>query len=93
MAGPMAARGVEVAEGSTVQLLVRGGGGGAWHVTRQTADWYLHSGQHPDPIAWVTLDCDGAWRLFTRNPQAPAPEIEGDEGLGRYLMRAVAIIA
>jgi uncharacterized protein (TIGR03083 family) len=90
---PVAYRHVEASEGAVVQLRVTGPGGGMWHVKRDATAWQLESGPHSDPGAQVTVDGDGAWRLFTRNPMAPVPTVEGDEAIGRQVMKAVAIIA
>jgi hypothetical protein len=89
---PMAYRDLEAPEGAAVQLRVTGPGGGTWHVRQDATGWQLESGPHSDAGAQVTLDSDGAWRLFTRNPMVPVPTIEGDEAIGQHVMRAVAII-
>jgi hypothetical protein len=85
--------GDDLVPGAAVQLRVTGAGGGVWHIRRETEGWELGSGGHPKPTAQVTMDADGAWRMFTRNPRTPVPTMEGDERLGRRAMEAVAIIA
>jgi uncharacterized protein (TIGR03083 family) len=90
---PVTYRDVGASKGTVVQLKVTGSGGGTWHLSRVDDGWMLSAGEHTDPVALVTMDADAAWRLFTRNPRAGSPAIEGDELLGGRIKQAVAIIA
>lgn len=90
---PVTYRDVEAPEGTPVELRVDGPGGGAWHLVRKAAGWELSPGSHPAPQAVATVDVDDAWRLFTRNPDAREPRLEGDVELARPMRSAVAIVA
>lgn len=90
---PVAYGDVVAEEGAAVELRVEGAGGGAWHVVRKSSGWELASGSHPAPRALATVDVDDAWRLFTRNPHAREPRLEGDAELARPMRSAVAIVA
>lgn len=89
---PVAYQQTEAVEGSVVEVRVNDLDV-MWHIERLSSRWDLKRGGHPDPTARVNLDGDGAWRLFTRNPDAPVPQTEGDEGLARQVANAVAIVA
>ncbi len=80
-------------DGSTVQLVVTGAGGGRWHLVREASGWELYAGEHPQPAARVVMDADNAWRLLTRSPTAVEPKLEGDRPLGAVILTAVSIIA
>lgn len=90
---PKTYAGVHAPQGTTVQLRVDGPGGGAWHAALSRDEWELEWGDYPTPDATVTMDADTAWRVFTRNPGAGNPIIDGNDNLGRHVLRSVAIIA
>jgi uncharacterized protein (TIGR03083 family) len=88
---PHAYRDVQAPPGTAVELRVTGAG--VWHVLRAADRWELVDGAHPSPGATVTADGDTTWRLFTRNPLARSPAIDGDVALGGVMLGAVAIVA
>jgi uncharacterized protein (TIGR03083 family) len=90
---PRAYRGVDAPDGAAVVLRVEGDGGGEWHVRQVERAWVLAAGAHEAPRAVVELDEDDAWRLFTRNPHAGEPRVQGDHELARPLVAAVAVVA
>ncbi|MGH2688210.1 MAG: maleylpyruvate isomerase family mycothiol-dependent enzyme, partial [Actinomycetota bacterium] len=88
--------------GSRLEVDVRGEGGGTWTVVRNAdggplGGWELRAGSAADPTASVSMDTDTAWRLLTLGIDEETAAVrvlqEGDAGLTRCALGAVAIIA
>ncbi len=90
---PMTYGQTAAADGSSVQLVVTGPGGGRWYLVREATGWELYAGEHPRPAARIVTDADNAWRLLTRSPTAVDPTLEGDRPLAAVVLAAVSIIA
>src|SRR5262245_14965057 len=93
---PHAYRDVAAPGGMAVTVVVEGAAGGTWARVRGSGAWGLFAGAAPAPVARVRMSEDTAWRLFFGVPMADARArlaIEGDEGLGAVVLRAIAIMA
>lgn len=84
-------------EGTSIQVVITGTGGGAWQLVREADRWCLYAQTDLVPTSVVTLDADTAWKLFTKGL---APEeisarlhVDGDQRLGRVMETTIAIIA
>jgi hypothetical protein len=90
-------REVAAPEGTQLAVSVTGEAGGKWVLQREERSWYLYYGQAPAAAAWVELDQDTAWRLFTKGlkPEETRSrvQVEGDTGLGSKLFSLVSIMA
>ncbi len=84
-------------EGTSIQVVITGTGGGAWQLVREADRWRLYAQTDLAPTSVVTLDSDTAWKLFTKGlaPEEISTrlEVEGDQPLGRVMETAIAIIA
>jgi uncharacterized protein (TIGR03083 family) len=89
---PKTFEGVHAEAGTAVEVVIAGDGLGHWHVVQIGSGWDLRDGPHHNPSATVTLTPSGAWRLFTKHPNAQPPKLKGDRRLGDVVARAVAII-
>jgi hypothetical protein len=80
-----------------VKLVIRGDGGGIWHLVREAAGWQLYADTDLTPTTTISLDTDTAWRLFTRGLEAETvrqrADVDGDKNLFEVLLTTVAIIA
>ena len=80
-----------------VKLVIRGEGGGTWHLVRETAAWQLYADTDLVPTTTISIDTDTAWRLFTKGLEAETvrqrADVEGDSALFEVLLTTVAIIA
>jgi hypothetical protein len=94
---PVAMADAKAPPGSTIHLRVKGEAGGDWTVLRGEETWSLYSGSPELPDVRVIMKQGAAWRLYTRGlPPGTVhhyARIQGDEGLARALLGAVAIIA
>lgn len=89
---PKAFDGVGDAPGAAVEVKIDDEALGCWHIVQVDGSWELQDGPHPKPVTTVTMTPVGAWRLFTKHPQAEPPAIRGDPRLGDAVRTAVAII-
>ncbi|HJW90345.1 MAG TPA: hypothetical protein VJ436_06865 [Anaerolineales bacterium] len=99
---PHTYRSVEADEGATISFLITGEAGGEWSLRRQCGKWDLLCGmdscdEHPSALAYVQLDQDVAWRLFTRGISRENAgsqiQIEGDAVIGGKILDMVSIMA
>lgn len=94
---PYTYREVQAPVGTCVTVSISGEAGGAWSLVKHSLGWALYTGRAEAAAAWVQLDQDTAWRVFTKGlspAQAQArTQINGDEGLGRRVLDLVAIMA
>jgi uncharacterized protein (TIGR03083 family) len=93
---PHTLRDVTVPEGTALQVVVTGSGGGSWACTRGAGRWRLDREQHPGPAARLELDADTIWRLCTRGitpgQAAEHARIDGDRSLAAAALQIVSII-
>ena len=93
---PHTLRDVTSPEGTTLQVVVTGPGGGTWSCTRGPGRWGLDREPHPEPAARLELDADTTWRLCTRGltPEQAATRarIDGDRRLATAALQIVSII-
>jgi uncharacterized protein (TIGR03083 family) len=96
---PRAYEGVEARTGTVCRVVVTGQSGGTWHVVRRAEVWTLDAGvklDEDDVMSTTRIAEDAAWRVFTKG-LSPAEAhahvtIEGDDRLGRVVLRALAIV-
>jgi len=83
--------------GTSVQLTITGEAGGSWRAVRTDQGWALTIDTIPAPDAWVSLDQEIAWRLFTKglSKADAAPHItqEGNLLLADRVLDMVSMIA
>jgi hypothetical protein len=93
---PHTLRNVTAPEGTALQMVVTGPGGGQWTCARGPDRWNLHRQPHPQPAARLELDADTTWRLCTRGitPELAAGRagIDGDQHLATAALQIVSII-
>lgn len=84
-------------DGTLVQVVITGTGGGIWQLVREADRWRLYTQTDLVATSVVSLDADTAWKLFTKglDPAAISAglHVEGDQHLGRVMETAIAIIA
>jgi len=94
---PHTYRSIQAEEGSSIGVHIDGEAGGDWCLLRQEGVWHLYSGTAPGALAFVCMDQDLAWRLFTKgiSPEVAQQRvhIEGDRSLGEGIMQMVSIMA
>lgn len=92
---PHTYRMVKAKAGTVISFQLAGEAGGDWSLLRHDGAWRLYSGSASNPLAYVRVDSDMAWRLFTRgiDPADAQIEIEGDEKVGRQILEMVSIMA
>jgi hypothetical protein len=94
---PFTYRPIEAAAGVNLIVSITGEAGGEWSLLREERGWQLFYGRAADAAAHVTLSGDTAWRLFTKGlPPEEAQgrvRIDGEESLGRGILRMVSIMA
>lgn len=94
---PQTFRDLSAPADTAVQLNLTGAAGGSWHVLRKPGGWELHGGPAGNAAAEVTLAQEDAWKVFTKGLSADEAlrraGIQGDQNLGRRLLRTVSVIA
>jgi uncharacterized protein (TIGR03083 family) len=93
---PYAYREVAAAPGVHILIRVAGPCGGDWVLYRTADGWMLAAAAPGAPVATVTIPEAIAWRLFTKGIARAEAEalarLDGDRGLGRHALNAVAIV-
>ena len=93
---PHTLRAVTAPEGTGIQVIVTGLGGGQWTCVRGPDRWRLQRQADPRPAARLELDADTAWRLCTRGitPERAAERarVDGDQHLAAAALQIVSII-
>lgn len=92
---PRAYEDVPAPEGTAVELVIEGEGGGAWWVVRGRTAWELASEAEGVARATVRLSTDEAWRLFYNALSEAAKErirVEGDRALAGPLLDARSVM-
>ena len=79
-------------DGTVVEFAVDGAGGGVWRLQRTPSGWEFRESPAARVACRVGTTVDGAWRMFTSNPDTPRIRIEGDLELGRAMSRGRAIL-
>ena len=95
LALPRAYEGTPGPEGTGVELVIEGEGGGAWWVVRRRRAWELASEAQGVTRATVRLSTDEAWRLFYNALSDSAKErirVEGDRAWVRPLLDARSVM-
>lgn len=93
---PYTFRDTAAPDGTLVNLVITGEGGGEWHLVREEQRWKLYAHTNLTPASTVTLNVDSAWRMFTKGIDKvklhQQAAIDGDNALGEILLSAVAIM-
>jgi uncharacterized protein (TIGR03083 family) len=94
---PHTYRHVEAAEQTLVALTIAGAAGGTWFLLREYAAWQLYLDIARAPDAWVTLDQDVAWRLFTKGISEETARAQatiiGNQHLAAPMLKILSVIA
>lgn len=94
---PHAYRAVAAPSGTVVVVEIPGPAGGRWTIVREAAGWTLWEGAPAQTNAWLRLDADTAWRLWTKGLARVDAEarlqVTGERELGRPLLDLLAIMA
>lgn len=88
---------VAAAEGTELQIRVRGEAGGDWFLRRSGTAWLLQKERSGENLtAQVTLEEDMAWKLFTKGLKGEADkrriEIAGNKDLASAIFHATAVM-
>lgn len=93
---PFSYREAAAESGQTILIRITGEAGGEWSLVRSALAWTLFSGTS-DAVTRVTLDQDGAWRLFTKGLSSAEAtrlvQIKGDAQLGKPFLGTLAVMA
>jgi hypothetical protein len=93
---PHTLRNVTAPEGTVVEVIVTGSGGGTWSCVRGSERWRLHHQSFSAPDARIELSADTTWRLCTRGitPEQAAAQahIRGDQHLATAALQIVSIM-
>jgi uncharacterized protein (TIGR03083 family) len=83
--------------GTRVTLEITGDSGGIWTIQREAESWELFVGTEPPVAAYVSIDQEDAWRLFTKGSDPSEvrtrSSLKGAEDLGGRIFQMVSIIA
>lgn len=94
---PWAFRDVTAVPGTCVQLSLLGKAGGDWVVRKGAAGWDLCVGANGSAGARVAIQCEHAWKIFTRGMRGEEARrnatIEGEMELGIRVLEMVSVIA
>jgi uncharacterized protein (TIGR03083 family) len=94
---PQTYRHVDAPTGTSVEVLVTGETGGAWHINKTDEGWVLRHNTRLEPNAKIEIDPDTAWRLFSKGikPEEALKKvtITGDEELGKVALGMVSVMA
>lgn len=94
---PHTYRDVKANEVTSVSVRIEGEAGGDWCLLHQEGMWQLYSGVKANTSAYVKMDQDLAWRLFTKGITHEAAQaqvrIEGNWELGDRILSTVSIMA
>jgi len=94
---PYTFRGVDAAEGASVQVTISGAGGGDWVLRRDANAWELLVGRASNAAAEVAVHGTDAWKIFTRGLRGEEAmrraTITGDAALGAKVLETVSVIA
>jgi uncharacterized protein (TIGR03083 family) len=93
---PHTLRDVTAPEGTVIEVLATGPGGGTWTCIRESERWKLQHQSFPAPNARIELSADTTWRLCTRGitPEQAAAHahIRGDQDLATAALQIVSIM-
>jgi hypothetical protein len=93
---PHTLRNVTVPEGTVLEVIVTGPGGGTWTCVRGSERWKIQHQSSPAPTARIELSAETTWRLCTRGitpEQAVAHvHISGDQSLATAALQIVSIM-
>jgi uncharacterized protein (TIGR03083 family) len=94
---PHCYRAIDADAGTGVTFVITGEAGGTWSLHKEPQGWRLYEGASANEAAYVRLNQDTAWRLFTKGLNREEARsrllLEGDETLGRHLLDLVAVMA
>jgi hypothetical protein len=94
---PHTYRNVAAAEHTTIQVTITTSIGGDWFLTRQKDSWQLSKQTTHTPSAFVAIDPDTAWKLFSRG-MIPAKakelvQLSGDMALAEKALQMISVMA
>lgn len=94
---PQTYKHVAAPTGTSVEVLVTGESGGAWHINKTDEGWVLRDNTRLEPNAKLEIDPDTAWRLFSKGirPEQALEKVTmtGDEELGKVALGMVSVMA
>jgi hypothetical protein len=78
--------------GTAVTFTAEGEGGGSWSVVRSAGGWELSASVAGAVACHARTTVDGALKLYTRDPSAPALSWQGDDELAAALAGVKAVL-
>jgi Mycothiol maleylpyruvate isomerase N-terminal domain len=94
---PHAYRDMHADDGTMVEIVISGDGGGKWHLVSEADRWTLMRDCPNKPTTTIEIDADSAWRLWTKGLDGQAARakanILGDENFAAPLFSMVTIMA
>jgi hypothetical protein len=94
---PHTYRNVTANEGTLVQVIVSGEGGGKWMIEYTKQDWKFIEKEIASPSIQVEIQQDDAWKLFTKGLSRDEAEkrinFKGNAELGKEILKMVAVMA
>jgi uncharacterized protein (TIGR03083 family) len=94
---PHAYRDLRAADGTMVEIVISGEGGGKWQLVCDGDRWMLVTDCPNEPTTSVEIEADSAWRLWTKGLDGQTvrakANIRGDQSLAAPLFSMVTIMA
>jgi len=93
---PHTLRDVTAPEGTAIEVIVTGPGGGTWTCVRGSERWQLRHQPVPAPAARIVMSAETTWRLCTRGitPEQASvrADVQGDQHLATAALQIVSIM-
>jgi uncharacterized protein (TIGR03083 family) len=97
MALPYTYRNVTANEGTSIEVVVVGEGGGKWVIEFSEQSWRFAKKEIASPSARVEIHQDDGWKLFTKGLSRDGAEkrinFKGNIDLGKEILKMVAVMA
>jgi uncharacterized protein (TIGR03083 family) len=97
MALPHTYRNVKASNGSSIEVVITGDGGGKWEIEYAKQNWKFVENEISNPSAQVEIGQDDAWKLFTKglshDEATHKTWFRGDIELGKEILKMVAVMA
>lgn len=97
LALPHTLENVDVADGETVEVVIRGGAGGSWQLSKSKNGWGFRTGTELESRTRVEIAEDLAWKLFTKGVRKEELEgkvkVAGNAQLGEKVLGMVSVMA